>query len=123
MDLQVEIREQEGVTVVACLGKLVLSEETTQFGNQVRALLDQKPVIVMDLSGLTYADSSGIGTLMGLFVAARGRSGEIKFAQPSDHIAKVLTSMQLVGVMGMYPHVDDAVRSLKSGVAGAPGPF
>ncbi len=123
MDLQIEIREQDGVTVVACQGRLVLSEETTQFGNQVRALLEQKPMIVMDLSGLTYADSSGIGTLMGLFVAARGRSGEIKFAQPSDRIAKVLKSMQLVGVLGMYPHVDDAVRSLKSGSAAAPGPF
>ncbi len=122
MELQIEIREQDGVTVVACLGKLVLSEETTRFGNQVRTLLDEKPVIVMDLSGLSYADSSGIGTLMGLFVAARARSGEIKFAQPSDRIANVLKSMQLVGVLGMYPHVDDAVRSLKSGVASA-GPF
>ena len=120
MDLQIETREQEGVTVVACQGKLVLGEETTQFGNQVRAILDEKPVIVMDLSGLSYADSSGIGTLMGLFVAARARSGEIKFAQPSDRIAKVLKSMQLVGVLGLYPHVDDAVRSLKGGAPGGP---
>jgi anti-sigma B factor antagonist len=122
MDLQIETREQEGVTVVACQGKLILSDETTQFGNQVRALLEQNPVIVMDLSGVTYADSSGIGTLMGLFVAARACKGEIKFAQPSDRLAKVLKSMQLVGVLGMYPHVDDAVRSLKTGAAGG-GPF
>lgn len=108
--------------VVACRGQLTLGEETTAFGNQVRAILEQKPVIVMDLSGLTYADSSGIGTLMGLFVAARGRGGEIKFAQPSERLEKVLKSMQLVGVLGMYPHVDDAVRSLKSGGA-AGGPF
>ncbi len=122
MDLQIQTREQDGVTVVSCQGKLVLGEETTAFGNQVRALLQQKPVFVMDLSGLSYADSSGIGTLMGLFVAARACNGEIKFAQPSDRIAKVLKSMQLVGVLGMYPHVDDAVRSLKGGVP-ASGPF
>lgn len=122
MELQIQTRQQDGVTVVACQGKLVLGDETTHFGNQVRAILDQQPVIVMDLSGLDYADSSGIGTLMGLFVAARARSGEIKFAQPSDRIAKVLKSMQLVGVMGMYPRVDDAVRSLRSG-ASAAGPF
>ena len=122
MDLQIETREQEGVTVVSCQGKLILGDETTAFGNQVRAILEENPVIVMDLSGLSYADSSGIGTLMGLFVAARARSGEIKFAQPSDRLAKVLKSMQLVGVLGMYPHVEDAVRSLKSG-ATAPGPF
>ena len=122
MDLQIETREQEGVTVVACQGKLTLGDETTQFGNEVRAILEKKPVIVMDLSGLTYADSSGIGTLMGLFVAARARSGEIKFAQPSERIAKVLKSMQLVGVLGMYPLVEDAVRSLKSGGGGG-GPF
>lgn len=122
MDLQIQTREQDGVTIVSCQGKLVLGEETTAFGNQVRALLQQKPVFVMDLSGLSYADSSGIGTLMGLFVAARACNGEIKFAQPSERIAKVLKSMQLVGVLGMYPHVEDAVRSLKGGVA-ASGPF
>jgi len=120
MDLQIQTREQDGVPVVSCQGRLVLGEETTHFGNHVRALLEVKPIIVIDLSGLTYADSSGIGTLMGLFVAARARSGEIKFAQPSDRVAQVLKSMQLVGVLGMYPLVEDAVRSLKANSAAGP---
>ena len=119
MDLQIETRDMDGVTVIACQGKLVLGDEATQFGNQVRAILEEKPVIVMDLSGLSYADSSGIGTLMGLFIAARARSGEIKFAEPSERLSHVLKSMQLVGVLGMYPKVDDAVRSLKSRPTGS----
>lgn len=123
MELRIETREQDGVTVVTCQGKLVLGDETTLFGNQVRALLEEKPILVMDLSGLTYADSSGIGTLMGLFVAARARGGEIKFAHPSDHLAKVLKTMQLVGVLGLYPQVEDAVRSLQSGASTGAGPF
>jgi anti-sigma B factor antagonist len=122
MELQIETRDMDGVTVVFCQGKLVLGDETTQFGNQIRAILEEKPVIVMDLSGLSYADSSGIGTLMGLFIAARARSGEIKFANPSERLSHVLKSMQLVGVLGMYPKVDDAIRSLKARSA-APGPF
>ncbi|MBZ5646778.1 MAG: STAS domain-containing protein [Acidobacteriia bacterium] len=122
MELQIETRDMDGVTVVFCQGKLVLGEEITQFGNQIRAILEEKPVIVMDLSGLSYADSSGIGTLMGLFIAARARSGEIKFANPSERLSHVLKSMQLVGVLGMYPKVDDAIRSLKARSA-APGPF
>jgi len=122
MDLQIETRDMDGVTVIACQGKLVLGEETTQFGNQVRAILEEKPVIVMDLSGLSYADSSGIGTLMGLFIAARARSGEIKFAEPSERLSHVLKSMQLVGVLGMYPKVDDAIRSLKARPSNS-GPF
>jgi len=122
MEFQIETRLVDGVKVVACKGKLMLGEEMTAFGNQVRSILEQNPVIVMDLSGLTYADSSGIGTLMGLFIAARARGGEIKFAQPSDRLSQVLKTMQLVGVMGLYPHVDDAVRSLKARTTG-PGLF
>ena len=80
MDLQIETRDLDGVTVIACQGELVLGEATTQFGNRVRAILEEKPVIVMDLSGLSYADSSGIGTLMGLFIAARARSSTGRFA-------------------------------------------
>ena len=122
MELQLDTQTIEGVTVVSCNGRLILGDETTRAGNEVRAILEQNPVIVMDLSGLTYADSSGIGTLMGLFIAARARGGEIKFAQPSDRLSQVLKTMQLVGVLGMYPHVDDAIRSLKARSA-APGPF
>jgi anti-sigma B factor antagonist len=122
MTLEISTRNVDGVTVVSLTGKLVLGDETSQVGAKVRELLETTPVIVMDLSGVTYADSSGIGTLMGLFIAARSRGGEIKFAQPSDRLAQVLKSMQLVGVMGLYPHVDNAVRSLKERAA-APGPF
>ncbi len=122
MDFEVSTRNVDGVTVVAPTGKLVLGDDTALLGAKVREILEENPVIVIDLSGLTYADSSGIGTLMGLFIAARSRGGEIKFAQPSDRLAQVLKSMQLVGVMGMYPHVDHAVRSLKDRAA-ASGPF
>lgn len=122
MNLEIATRTIDGTMVVAPAGKLVLGDETSQLGSRVRDILEQNPVIVMDLSNVTYADSSGVGTLMGLFIAARSRGGEIKFAQPSDRLGQVLKSMQLVGVMGMYPHVDDAVRSLKER-ATAPGPF
>ncbi len=122
MDLEIKTRTMEGVTIVAPQGRLVLGEETTEFGADVRGLLEQNPTIIMDLSGLTYADSSGIGVLMGLFIAARSRGGEIKFADPSDHIAQVLKTMQLVGVLGMYPRLEDAVRALKKGAASG-GPF
>lgn len=122
MGLEITRQVVDGVTVVSPKGRLTLGEEMTHFGNEVRTILEETPVIVMDLSGVAYADSSGIGTLMGLFIAARARSGEIKFAQPSDRLSQVLKSMQLVGVMGMYPHVDDAVRSLK-GRTTTPGPF
>ncbi len=123
MALEVAVRTVDGFTVVACSDKLVLGDDTNALGSRVREILEQNPVIVMDLSGITYADSSGVGTLMGLFIAARARSGEIKFAEASDRLFNVLKTMQLVGVLGMYPKVEDAIRSLKERATAAPGPF
>jgi anti-anti-sigma factor len=57
------------VTKVVCHGRLI-AENATDLKNVVRPLLEAGGRIVVDLSDVSYLDSSGLGVLVGLKVSA-----------------------------------------------------
>jgi len=57
------------VTTVRCHGRLV-SETSAEVKELVKALLPEGGRIVIDLSDVSYLDSSGLGTLVGLKASA-----------------------------------------------------
>jgi len=57
------------VTLVKCHGKLI-SENSSEIKQAVKALLPAGGRIVIDLGDLNYMDSSGLGALIGLKVSA-----------------------------------------------------
>jgi anti-anti-sigma factor len=58
-----------GVTTIICHGRL-LGENTGQVKELVKPLIPLGGRIVLDLTDLSYLDSSGLGTLVGLKVSA-----------------------------------------------------
>ncbi|MEV5427954.1 STAS domain-containing protein [Streptomyces sp. NPDC052701] len=67
------------------------------------------PRIVVDLSGVTFMDSSGINILIAAHNAVRDAQGWLRLAGPTT---SVLRTMQLVGldeVIECYPTVGDAL--------------
>lgn len=57
------------ITTILCHGRLV-SETSGQIKEVVKPLIPLGGRIVLDLTGVTYLDSSGLGTLVGLKVSA-----------------------------------------------------
>lgn len=53
------------------------------------------PELILDFQDVTFMDSSGIGLVMGRYKLLRGMGGEIKIANASVHIKKV---MKLAGL-------------------------
>ena len=60
----------EGATVVECHGKLT-SENAPLLKAEVRGMIRSHARILLDLKEVPMMDSSGLGTLMGLYVSAR----------------------------------------------------
>ncbi len=64
MTLEVEAREEDGVPVLALFGELDISQ-TAQVEHELRSLERQRPAaLVLDLSGLTFLDSSGLRLIL-----------------------------------------------------------
>src|SRR4029077_4577630 len=60
----------EGATVVECHGKLT-SENAPLLKAEVRGMIRAHARVLLDLKEVPLMDSSGLGTVMGLYVSAR----------------------------------------------------
>ena len=64
--------------------------------------VDGQPEVVVDLSGLTFMDSTGVRLLLRLHGRQNGR--RVRFAQPSPQVARIL---ELTGIGPVFDWLDD----------------
>ena len=97
--LTFEIERDGDTAVVKCHGRLVVgtSEELYQ---EVKHLLPQTKVIVVDLADLAYVDSMGLGTLVRLYSSARKEGCEFKLLHLGKQLRNVLKMTNLLSVFG-----------------------
>lgn len=100
----------DGVTVIRSNGRLNMAAAP-----QLRALLSESVDagdrhIVVDLSDVTFIDSSGLGALIGGLKTARQAGGDLRIASPNDQVATVLGLTNLDRVLRPFAQVEDALR-------------
>jgi len=81
---------------------------------QLIALLseDGKPLVVVDLEGVDFLDSSGLGALVAGLKLARSRSGELRIVCDQQRsVRKVLEVTGLERVLDRYYSVEAAVAA------------
>jgi anti-sigma B factor antagonist len=100
-----------GVIVVHLSGAIYFDEESRFLRVHVKDLLDDSRQIVLDLGNVTRIDSSGLGTLVALFVSARKVGSDIKLANLGNHIREALRITRLVAVFEIFDKTEDAVAS------------
>jgi anti-anti-sigma factor len=103
MKLTVETRQaQPGMMTVSLRGPL--DGETHQaLDREVRRLLTQPVrVIVLDMEGVEYISSAGVGALASAKTAIAKRGGELAMTNVQPQVAKVLEIMRLVPVLGVF---------------------
>jgi anti-anti-sigma factor len=87
----------EEATVVRCTGRLT-AETSAQLKTEVKALLPNKRPLILDLSELGYMDSSGLGTLVGLYISAKGAKCELQLLNLSPRIRELLSITNVLSV-------------------------
>ena len=110
MLLKTSTRSQGGV-VIDCYGRIVMGEETAFLRNQVKDLLNQSRQIVLNLADVNYIDSSGLGTLVGLYTSARSVGGEIKLASLTGRVKDVLQITKLGSIFEFYDTAEEAAST------------
>jgi anti-sigma B factor antagonist len=117
MNLKLEPREVEGVTVVSCQGRIVFGEESNYLRETLKRILTTSRKIVLNLAGISYIDSGGLGTLVGVYSSARSAGADIKLANLGQRLRDVLQITKLVTVFEVYDSEQQAVRSFQRGSA------
>lgn len=119
MPLKVGTREQNGVTIVDCSGRIVFGDEAIQLREVVKALLDRPRPIVINLKEVSYVDSGGLGTLVGLFTSAQKAGTTVKLAALNHRVIDLLQITKLVTVFETYDDVNQAVKSFPAATPAA----
>lgn len=113
MNLKIETSVSDGVTVVACHGRILFGEEATALRQELKKLLDSTQQIVLNLSGVSYIDSGGLGTLVGVYSSARSAGADIKLAGLGQRLRDVLQVTKLVTVFEAYDTEQQAVAAFR----------
>jgi anti-sigma B factor antagonist len=107
----------DGVIVVYLNGAIFFGEESASLRLLVKSSLNKSHQIVLDLGDVTYIDSGGLGTLVGLYASARKVGGDIKLARLGRRAKEVLQITKLVTLFEVFDKAEDAVASFKKPAA------
>ena len=107
----------DGIMIVDCNGRIVFGDETAALRELVKGLLAQNNKIVLNLGGVNYIDSGGLGTLVALYSSARSAGGSIKLANLTERVGNLLQITKLLTVFDVHDGEDKAVRAFKKGAA------
>ena len=114
MPLKMETDISGDVIILYCAGRLVFGDETAAFRERIRNILLGAQQIVVNLSGIEYIDSGGLGTLVGTLASTRNRHGEIKLVRPNQRVAELLQRTKLNTVFKSYESDDEAVTAFRT---------
>jgi anti-sigma B factor antagonist len=114
MALKITTKQVGDVTIVYCNGRIVFGEEAASLREKVKGLLPQSHNIVLNLGGVSYIDSGGLGTLVGLYTSARGAGGDIKLANLTQRVNDQLQITKLVTIFESFDSEEKAVNSFRA---------
>jgi anti-sigma B factor antagonist len=110
MSLEVQTRQTDsGVTVVAPNGRLDVAGAPAlkeAIGNAVK---DGPPRLVIDMEGVSFVDSTGLGSVIAALKLVRSSKGDLRLAAPNQQVRVVLELTTLDRVFAYYPTVEDAL--------------
>ncbi len=111
MGFSVTVRQSERVSLVDVKGRLT-SFEAQAFRDAIHGLLNQgHRNIVLNLTGLEYLDSSGIGELARNYLAVVKKGGAMKVVGLAPKVEEILKVTQLYQVFPEFPDEASALDS------------
>jgi len=95
--LQLTTEEAAEQITVRCIGR-VTSETASDFQETIRAVIPKTRRIVLDLTGVDYFDSSGLGALVNVYMHASRSQCLLELANPKQRIRDLFKLTKLASV-------------------------
>ncbi len=113
-ELNIRERQAGDVTVLDMEGKITIGEGSVTLRTTIRRLLEEgKKKILLNLAGVSYIDSSGIGELVSSYTAINKDGGQLKLLNLTQKLRDLLTITKLLTVFDVYEDESDALNSFK----------
>jgi len=112
VSVKMSSRQVGDVTVVDAAGRITLGEGASVFRDMIRDLAakgDKK--ILVNLSDVSYIDSSGIGEMVSSFTTVTNHGGQLKLLGLTKRVKDLLQITKLYTVFDVFEDEPSAIRS------------
>ncbi len=111
-ELNITERQAGDVTILDLDGKVTIGEGSVALRTTIRRLLGEgKGKILLNLAGVGYVDSSGIGEFVSSFTAVKKEGGILKLLNLTQKIQDLLAITKLLTVFDVFETEGDALAS------------
>ena len=111
MTLALEIQHAGAIALVTCSGRIVEGSESTELQREVEAQFEETPHVVLDLAGIEFIDSSGLGLLVRLMNRARLAGGDLRICAASPRLKEILRVTRLDKVLPPHASSGEAIAA------------
>ena len=104
--------EKNGVIIITLDGAILGGPEASALNTELHRMIAAGSLrAVIDLSGVSLMNSSGLGMLISSYTALKNAGGELRLAGANEKIRTLLTIAKLQGIFRSLPTVEEAVVS------------
>jgi anti-sigma B factor antagonist len=106
-------RQVGRVTILDLEGGITFGGGTADLRQQTRRLIAEgRTDILLNLAGVRYVDSSGLGEMVAAQTAARRVGGRVAVLSPSANVRELLKVTALTGVFDIYEDESAAIAGM-----------
>lgn len=113
--MQIEERVVDDVTILDLKGKMTLGEGDELLKDKINSLLSSnKKKLLLNLEGVPYIDSAGLGEIVRTYTTVSRQGGKLKLVNLTKRITDLLSITKLLTVFETFESVPEAVKSFKA---------
>jgi anti-sigma B factor antagonist len=110
--LQVNERQDNGVTVLDLEGNIIMGGGSAVLREALRRLIDEgKNKIFLNFAAVKYIDSSGIGELVSGLEAVNRNGGQLRLFNLPEKVTEVMALSSLLSSFEVYATESDARKA------------
>ena len=113
-ELDLKERQAGDVTILDLSGEVRIGDSSVALRDSIRSLADQgKKKVLLNLGGVKYIDSSGIGELIANYTTVKRGGGQLKLLNLTDRVQNLLVITKLLTVFDAYDNEAEALKSFE----------
>jgi len=114
MSLKISLRHAENVAIIDLAGRVTMGEAAGTLRDTIKDLVSKDSKnILLNLDGVSYIDSSGLGELVGAFATVSNRGGRLKLLGLQPRVQDLMQITKLYSVFEVFTDEAAALASFR----------
>ena len=108
------VQETDRLTVIEIQAGVLDASNSQQFREAVTPMLHSNTIVLLDLSGVEFVDSSGLGALLSCLRRLNEVQGDLQLCSLAPPVRYVLQLARVHKIIDIFNDRDEALRAARS---------